>query len=439
MTTKSMLLPTLLVAALLSSGCKNDGAADQRVDIGLGGDAFGGDAFSQPALPFTIADTNQRNCYASNGAEIPCAGTGQDGARIVNPPSYTDNGDGTVTDNVTGVIWQQSADTNKDGTVDVNDKFTQSNAVGYCQKLTLGGHSDWELPDIKTMYSLIDFSGEDVSGLQGNDTSKLQPFIDKTIFGYGYGDTSAGERIIDAQWATRTLYVSNPQQMFGVNLADGRIKGYGDPLGNQANNKLFYVQCVRNKGNYGQNDFTDNGDGTITDKATGLMWEQSDNGDGVDWDQALAHCSSSATGGHSDWRLPNAKELQSIVDYARSPGTSGSPALDARFKATSLTNEAGEGDFGFYWTSTTHKNTSGINTAAVYISFGRALGYMQNAWLDVHGAGAQRSDPKQLSSVSVGQQGYQSAPAQGGSAIVHGPQGDVVRGLNYVRCVRNAS
>jgi len=67
----------------------------------------------------------------------------------------------------------------------------------------------------------------------------------------------------------------------------------------------------------------------------------------------------------------------------------------------------------------------------VYISFGRALGYMNGAWLDVHGAGAQRSDPKDIDTVDTTMYSVVDG------AYTHGPQGDVVRGKNLVRCVRS--
>ena len=100
-------------------------------------------------------------------------------------------------------------------------------------------------------------------------------------------------------------------------------------------------------------------------------------------------------------------------------------AIDPVLQATAITNEAGQSDYAFYWTSTTHANSSGSGAYAVYVSFGRAMGYMQNAWIDVHGAGAQRSDPKT---------GDASAFPEG-----HGPQGDAVRIQNYVRCVRGGA
>ena len=58
---------------------------------------------------FKLPDTGQTKCYRAVDPydEIPCAGTGQDGAYNINPMSYTDNGNGTVTDNNTGLIWQK--------------------------------------------------------------------------------------------------------------------------------------------------------------------------------------------------------------------------------------------------------------------------------------------------------------------------------------------
>ena len=272
------------------------------------------------------------------------------------------------------------------------------------------------------------FSGIDPSGYEGNNTDDLVPFIDTDYFGFGYGDTDAGERIIDAQLASSTLYVgttmNGDETMFGVNFADGRIKGYGTgPLPGQTEDKLFYIMYVRGNSDYGINDFEDNGDGTITDNSTGLMWMQADNGEGLTWKDALSYAENSDYAGYSDWRLPNAKELQSIVDYSRSLNTTNSAAIDPLFNATQITNEAGQDDYPWYWSGTTHQTWVDGNDGAwgIYVCFGKATGNM-NGWVDVHGAGAQRSDPK-AGDPSVYEDG-------------HGPQGDGVRIYNYVRLVR---
>lgn len=393
-------------------------------------------SFSETST-YKMVDTGQITCHSSVGVTVSCTNSGQDGAYSGNQPSYTNNNDGTITDNVTALIWQQSPDTSGDGIIDSTDKLSQSAAQSYCSNLTLASQSDWRLPDIKTMYSLIDFSGEDVGANSSSDTSSLTPFINTTYFDFAYGDTDAGERIIDVQYATTTNYVSTTMEgnttMFGVNMADGRIKGYGTSIGNSEN--TFIVQCVRGNEGYAINSFSDNNDDTISDNATGLMWQKNDSSSTKDWDEAISYCESDTTASYSDWRLPNAKELQGLVDYTRSPDTTSSAAINALFNATSLTNEAAEKDWGYYWSSTTHLNSSGDGGNAVYIAFGRALGYRNDEWLDVHGAGAQRSNIK-VSSSQLNLSYGSVTDANGNEAIYHGPQGDVVRTDNYVRCVR---
>ena len=116
--------------------------------------------------------------------------------------------------------------------------------------------------------------------------------------------------------------------LFGVNFADGRIKAY--PAND---NKTYYALFVRGQ-SYGNNDFTDNEDGTISDYASQLMWQQSDSATGMDWPAALARVAARNAEdylGYNDWRLPNAKELHSILDYSRSLLTTDSAAIDPLF------------------------------------------------------------------------------------------------------------
>ncbi len=386
---------------------------------------------------YAIVDSGQVTCYDDTGELVTCPAEGesfygQDSQYDGNQPSYSYNGDGTVTDNVTGLMWQQSPDTNGDGNIEAADKLTYDESVAGAGTCNLGGYTDWRLPTIKELYSLIDFSGVDPSGYEGTDTSGLIPFIDTFYFDFAYGDTDAGERVIDSQYASSNIYVDEHAGgglLFGVNFADGRIKGYGLSMPSAGVEKTFFVIYVRGNSDYGQNDFSDNSDGTITDASTELMWSQNDSGEGLTWEAALAWVQTKNAEtylGYSDWRLPNVKQLHSIVDYTRSPGTTDSAAIDPLFNATSITNEANQSDYPCYWSGTTHANWSEEmgGSAGAYVAFGRAMGYMDGGWQDVHGAGAQRSDPKA------------GDPADYPTGF--GPQGDAIRIYNYVRLVRDA-
>jgi hypothetical protein len=373
-------------------------------------------------LSYIVVDTGQNKCY-DNSREIACpqpgeAFYGQDAQYQGIQPNYMDNGDGTVTDLNTGLIWQK-----KPGV-----KVTYEEATAGAETLNLAGYDDWRLPTIKELYSLILFSGTDPHPERAIDGI---PFLDTNYFDFEYGDVKAGERIIDAQYWSSTEYLGTTmngnETVFGVNFADGRIKGYPRDIGPRGQPMTHFVRYVRGNSGYGINDFVDNGDGTITDHATCLMWAKADSSVGVDWEDALAwvHQKNEENYlGYNDWRLPNAKELQSIVDYTRSPQRTYTAAIAPVFEISMIIDERGAKNYPFYWTSTTHVGQTGEGVNAVYIAFGEALGYWMNAWMDVHGAGAQRSDPK--------------SGAPDDYPYGRGPQGDSIRIYNFVRCVRDA-
>ena len=111
------------------------------------------------------------------------------------------------------------------------------------------------------------------------------------------------------------------------------------------------------------------------------------------------------------------------MDYNRSPSATNSAAIDSVFKVSEILDPDGNpGHFPYYWTSTTHQDGPNPASQAVYIAFGKALGKMNGTLMDVHGAGAQRSDPK-----SGSESDYPK---------YHGPQGDVQMVYNHCRCVR---
>ena len=129
---------------------------------------------------------------------------------------------------------------------------------------------------------------------------------------------------------------------------------------------------------------------------------------------------------YDNWRLPNAKELQSIVDYTRSPQTTNSPAIDPVFETTEINDPDGNpGHYPFFWTGTSHLDGANPYASAVYVAFGEGQGKMNEILMDEHGAGSQRSDPKSGNSNEYPQ--------------FFGPQGDVRYVYNFVRCVRDIS
>lgn len=371
---------------------------------------------------FKVVDSGVTKSYNSAGViAAPSPGQayyGQDSQYAGPSPSYTNNGDGTITDLNTGLMWVQAR----------GSKITWNAAVAGAATNRTGGYSDWRMPTIKELFSLSLFSG--ANGTSLTNSAGYIPFIDTNYFGFAFGPgtgTGVGQRIIDCQDWSATKYVTNVMgnvvAVFGFNFADGRIKGYNQYAG--AGENTLYVRYVRGNPAYGTNQFVNNGNGTITDLATALMWSQADSGTGYDWPGALAWVQAkNATNylGYNDWRLPTVKELQSIVDYTRSPATTGTPAINTNcFTSTGITNEAGQADFPYVWTSTILID-GGPSPTGNYISFGRAMGYWNSAWVDVHGAGSMKADPLTGNPAS-----YPTG---------RGPQGDAVRIYNYIRLVR---
>ena len=339
---------------------------------------------AQTSTTYPIVDTGQAACYDSDGAETTCpaegeAFYGQDAQFADTPADYTDNGDGTITDNVTGLMWQQTPPTTR---------YNWSDAADYCSSLTLGNHTDWRLPDAKALFSISDFS----SGW---------PYLNTTYFDLSGQDVSKDEQYWSSNYYLAAATPAMSDTAFGINHGTGHIKAY--PASVSGGPGLKTVRCVRG-GDYAINDFVDNGDGTITDNATGLMWLQDDSGEGLDWENALAYADSFSFAGYDDWRVPNIKELQSIIDYS---GVY--PAIDPTY--FNITDED-----AYFWSSTSayfSPNTPGYYYAW-YVAFGYAVDADGN---DTHGAGAVRFDTK----------------------VEGGPAGeDPERIYNYVRLVRDA-
>lgn len=350
---------------------------------------------------YLMIASGQTNLYNADGDELNSVSVGDDfygqDANYLKGEtmSYKDNDDGTITDANTGLMWQQ---------VPSSEDFTWQQAVDYCESLELDGYDDWRMPSCKELYSISDFS----SGW---------PYIDTTYFNLASGEVTKDEQFWSSDYYVGVTVEGGSNAAMGVNHVTGHIKAYAATQSGPIGGK--YVRAVRGD-DYGINEFVDNGDSTITDNSTGLMWTQNDNGEGLDWEQALAYAENSTFASYSDWRLPNVKELQGIVDYSYSPSATDAskvgPAIDPLFLCTPIINEAGNDDYGYFWTSTSAHFTSGEPYYyAWYVAFGMAVDGNGD---DFHGAGGVRFDTKE----------------EGGPL---GEGGE--RYYNYVRLVRTVS
>jgi hypothetical protein len=133
-------------------------------------DALGGGEL--PAIGGVPA-TGQTICYTTGGLVTPCAGTGQDGESQKGVArSFTDNGDGTITDNATSLMWEKLSN---DGTIhDKDNLYTWANAfaskVATLNSTVFAGHNDWRVPNVMEFQSLVNFAADSPAAYSGFNT-----------------------------------------------------------------------------------------------------------------------------------------------------------------------------------------------------------------------------------------------------------------------------
>lgn len=206
---------------------------------------------------------------------------GEDHDYLIHVPSFTLNEDGTVTDAVTGLVWQQS-----DG-----GEMTYPQAQMYADTLTLGGYTDWRLPSAIEAFSILNHQYSN-------------PALDVSVF-----SATAAE-----YWWTSQTQVNNTQKAWATNSGGGIGNHPINETISAGGNKRFHTRVVRDAitPQIIPARFTNNGDGTVTDALTGLIWQANSFADSLTWEDALQYAESLNLAGFTDWRLPNIKELQSL-------------------------------------------------------------------------------------------------------------------------------
>ncbi len=164
-----------------------------------------------------------------------------------------------------------------------------------------GGHDDWRLPTPHELMTIALFG-------------RINPAIDTSFF--------TGTR--NSLFWTDTTYVANAERAFCVSFEDGNVQ-------QRRKSEAWHARAVR--GFLPSQSLIDNGDGTVTDNATGLMWQQALSTTNRTWETALDYCHTLELAGYTDWRSPTIKELYSITDYSQA-----NPAITPGF-FTGLTSD----------------------------------------------------------------------------------------------------
>jgi len=288
-----------------------------------------------------LPKTGQETCYGTDGNEMPCEGTGQDGdiqAGVVWPESrFTDNGDWTITDQLTGLMWTKAANIAQGTWQEALDYVAGMNAGTYENF----GYTGWRLPNIKDIESLID-AGQHNPALPSD-----HPFVGvQGATGNYFFWSSTTESLQSVGSPSETAYTLN--LAYGYSYRSKKKYPNLNSIWPVRSEKLGVIQlpktgqttCWDSEGDTiscngtGQDGdlrvgvawpdprFTDNGDGTVTDNLTSLMWTKDANppDERLTWQEALDYIAEMNKGNHqnfgyTDWRLPNRKEFQSLADY----------------------------------------------------------------------------------------------------------------------------
>jgi len=283
-----------------------------------------------------IPQTGQTTSYADNDD-----GDLEEGAAW---PStrFLDNGDQTVTDTLTGLMWMQTPTTIPSATWD-----TAYNLIASYNSAT-GGH--WRLPNRRELLSLVDFSQHD-QAVTGSPYFSIQS-TGTTYWTSTYDSaTTTNAWCIDiASGAASVASRGNTYRVWAV------CDDYGSATAEIARTGQIATLTGYDDGYFDNGviwpgtRFVDNGDGTVTDILTGLMWLQdADSIAAGSWASALSAVAALSTGDHHDWRLPNVRELESLLDLSQD-----SPCLPAEY-ATKFTGVQND----LYWTSTTYAGATG--------------------------------------------------------------------------------
>lgn len=287
---------------------------------GLEGEDVVSIAVIVPRLP----DTGQQTSYTTT--------SGEDADYTIHPPSYTKLDDAgralsdnatawaMVRDNVTGLVWEVKT---TDGSIhDNSNRYTWDKAddsfVDSLNQSVFGGYVDWRLPTVMELYTII--HGDNVDPAVNTDYFPNVPNVARPYY-----------------WSATPRADSPSEWVWVIDFGSGRAVVYEE--------EVQHVRAVRGAV-FQTGRFVDNGNETVTDRSTGLMWQKDVSYYSWEWEAALDFCEALELAGYADWRMPNRNELHSLVDYQ-----SVDPALDMDF--------FGGIEIDDFWSSTSSPENNG--------------------------------------------------------------------------------
>lgn len=247
---------------------------------------------------------------ADGGVTLQDASVGPDAAGVDAGTAmrWVNNMDGSVTDTVTSLMWEHAPG---------SPLSDQAGAITYCTGLTIGGHTDWRVPSMRELLSLID---------RTRSNTAIDPIFPSAPLGYIW---SSDDDVSNTQLAWTVYTFAGATTTYLKNFAGG-----------------VSAWCTRGTDARPAIVFSDPGDGTIVDANAGLIWEKGTSGAMADYASAQTYCATTLAGG--PWRVPTLDEVYRTIRFDRN-----APAVDTLYFSAGAPTS--------YWTSTPYVVNAGEN------------------------------------------------------------------------------
>ncbi len=264
----------------------------------------------------SVIKTDQTRCYDVEGRLVNCVGSGQDGEMRFGlkwPMHRFEEREGVTIDRLSGLMWTRDG-----GLTGFPQSWREAlDFVGNMNREAAFGYQDWHLPERRELFSLV--SHDCI-----NPALPIGAPFENVFPGY-YWTATTCSRLKDQAWYIHLgggrIYRGMKYGSYMVWPVRCHLNDQAPPSAAGHRRDAAIGTCCEQSGRY----MTD--DGTVYDRRTGLGWAKMDalSSDPLSWTAALDFIRSMNADdvhGHADWRLPNVRELESLIDVRRH-----SPAL----------------------------------------------------------------------------------------------------------------